>query len=85
MAEKQKPVLEIRSGKIKASVWEREKTLQSGQKVIDYSIKVVKSYHDDKTKEWKETDCFFPDELLTLAAIATEVNRLIGLAVTNNM
>ncbi|HBG78946.1 MAG: hypothetical protein UV78_C0051G0005 [Parcubacteria group bacterium GW2011_GWA2_43_17] len=85
MAEKSnnKPTLEIRSGKIKASVWESDKVLESGQHVVEHSIKIVKSYKDKKSGDWKETDFFFPDELLQLSAISNELFRLLALTVKN--
>lgn len=60
---KEKPVFTVRAGKIQGSVFRNESTNASGQVLVNYSVRIVKSYKDEKTGEWKETDYFFPDEL----------------------
>jgi hypothetical protein len=56
MANKQKPVHEIRLGAVKAAIWENK--TQNGKR---HNVTVTRLYKDDQ--EWKYSDSFGRDDL----------------------
>jgi len=65
-----KPKVEIRSGKVRASIWEN-KVKKDDEEVIRKSVTIEKSYKvDDGWKSQKIS--FFPDELPNLISVAQQ-------------
>jgi len=62
MANKQKPVHEIRLGAVKAAIWENK--TQNGKR---HNVTVTRLYKDDQ--EWKYSDSFGRDDLPLLAKV----------------
>jgi hypothetical protein len=58
-----KPTHEIRFGTIRAAIWRNE-----GETGVRYNTQFARSYKDGE--EWKSTDSFGREDLLTLAKIA---------------
>lgn len=64
MTEKTKPVAKVKQGLIEASIWKNET-----KKGPRYSVTFTKHYK--KGDQWKSTASFGPDDLLTLAQVAS--------------
>jgi hypothetical protein len=62
--EKTKPVSEVKFGSIVASIWKNES--KSG---IYYNVTVARVYKDAEDN-WKRSDSFGRDDLLTVAKVA---------------
>ena len=62
MAKPNKPVKEIRLGRIKAAIWENETA--NGSR---HNVKVVRLYKDGE--EWKDSDSFGRDDLLVVGKV----------------
>ncbi len=62
MAKSNKPVKEIRLGRIKAAIWENETA--NGSR---HNVKVVRLYKDGD--EWKDSDSFGRDDLLVVGKV----------------
>ncbi len=60
---KQKPVHEIRLGRIKATIWENE--TEQGTR---HNVNVVRLYKDDD--EWKQSASFGREDLLLVGLVA---------------
>lgn len=65
MANKQKPVHEIRFGAVKLAIWENE--TQNGTR---HNVTVTRLYKDKDSGEWKYSDSFGRDDLPLLAKVA---------------
>lgn len=65
-----KPVMEIRKNGIKISFWENE--TNEGKRF--YSIKVIKSYYDEKKQEWVDTEYFSEYDLPLLAILVQKAS-----------
>lgn len=70
MKEKQKPAHEVRLGAVKAAIWKND--TQSG---VRYNVTFGRLYRDGD--EWKTTDSFGRDDLLTLAKVADQAHSWI--------
>lgn len=64
--EKNKPVHEIRMGRIKATIWHNETEGGSSR----HNVQIRRLYKDDKTNEWKATDSFGRDDLPLVGKVA---------------
>lgn len=62
MADQQKPVHEVRLGRIKATIWANEV-----KDVIRHNVQVRRIYKDGD--DWKTTDGFDRDDLLLVAKV----------------
>ena len=56
------PIKVFRAGQINASVWAKEVEAR-GKTFTAYSVKIVKSYKDEKEYNWKETNNFNPQDI----------------------
>ena len=65
-----KPIETVRAGCVKASIWKKEK-----DKMIFYSIKVIKSYKDGD--EWKETDNYNVNDLPKVEYVVRKAQEFI--------
>jgi hypothetical protein len=65
-----KPTHEIRLGTVKAAIWEN-----STEKGTRYSVTVSRIYRDGE--EWKRTESFGRDDLLTLAKVVDQAHTWI--------
>lgn len=75
-----RPILTIRDGLIKASIWKNEHSKTTGQgttiKTI-YNVDIVRSYKD-REGNWKDTTSFSGNELLKVANLSREAyNRIL--------
>jgi hypothetical protein len=68
--ESNKPVETVRYGTISASIWRNETDNGTW-----FNVTFSRSYNDGK--EWKHTDSFGRDDLLTLAKVANEAHTRI--------
>lgn len=71
MAKSNKPVHEIRLGRIKAAIWENE----SKDGIVRHNAKLTRLYKDGD--EWKDSDSFGRDDLLLVAKVANLANTWI--------
>lgn len=62
--QKQKPIHEVRLGRIKAAVWKNE-----GDNGVRFNVTFSRSYKEDGG-QWKSSDSFGRDDLLTVAKAA---------------
>jgi hypothetical protein len=67
---KQKPVHEIRLGRIKATIWENET-----EQGIRHNVNVVRLYKDDD--EWKQSASFGREDLLLVGLVANLATQWI--------
>jgi len=67
---KNKPIHEFRLGAIKAAVWKNDTT--NG---VRYNVSFSRIYKDGE--EWKSTDSFGRDDLLTVAKVADQAHSWI--------
>ena len=67
---KQKPVHEIRLGRIKATIWENE--TEQGTR---HNVNVVRLYKDDD--EWKQSASFGREDLLLVGLVANLATQWI--------
>lgn len=65
-------------GGIEAAIWQNQ-VEQNGRTVMQYSIKVQRSYKDKTTEKWKTTDYFRPQDLPRLILAAQEAFRFVSL------
>lgn len=68
---KNKPVAEVKSGLIVASIWKNE-----GEKGSRFSVTFARIYKSDD--QWKRTTSFGRDDLLILAKVADQAHSKIG-------
>ena len=67
---KQKPVHEIRLGRVKATIWENE--TEQGTR---HNVNVVRLYKDDD--EWKQSASFGREDLLLVGLVANLATQWI--------
>lgn len=72
-----KPVHEIRMGRIKAAIWENE--TQNG---IRHNVTVQRIYKDE-SQEWQSSDSFGRDDLPLLAKVVDQAHTWIYHHTTN--
>jgi hypothetical protein len=68
------PVHTIRYGALRGAIWKREVDLGNNSRPM-YSVTFTRSYKDGN--DWKDSSSFGPDDLLTLAKIATDAHTFI--------
>lgn len=67
--EKNKPVHEIRMGRIKATIWHNETESGSSR----HNVQIRRIYKDEKNGgEWKTSDSFGRDDLFVVAEVARQ-------------
>ena len=72
------PIKEFRVGSIKAAIWRND--VQQGERtVVQYSVKVQRSYYDKDSKQWKPTDFFFPNDLPRLQLVVAKAFEYVSL------
>ena len=74
----QKPTKEFRAGTVKAAVW-KEQREEAGRSTVRYSVKIEKRYFDEASKEWRNTDYFFANDLPRLRLVAEQAFEFIVL------
>jgi len=74
----QKPTKEFRAGTIKAAVW-KEQREEAGRATARYSVKIEKRYFDEESKEWRNTDYYFANDLPRLRLVAERAFEFIVL------
>ena len=74
----QKPIKEFKAGTVKAAVW-KEHREDAGRATIRYSVKIEKRYFDEASKEWRNTDYFFANDLPRLRLVAERAFEFIVL------
>lgn len=78
---KQKPIKEFRIGGIQIAIWKNESE-KNGGTVVQHSIRIQKRFRDDDG-EYRDTNNYFPEELLKLALVATKAYEYIALKERN--
>lgn len=68
----QKPVHEIRLGKVKAAIWRNE--TDAGPR---YSVTIVRLYKNDQEDRWESSSSFGRDELPLVSKVADQVHSWI--------
>lgn len=68
--EKQKPVQEIRMGRIKAAIWENDT-----EKGVRYNVTISRLYKDEET--WKNSSSFGRDDLLLASKVLDRAHSWI--------
>jgi hypothetical protein len=66
--DKNKPVHEIRLGRIKATIWHNETESGSSR----HNVQMRRLYRDDKSSDWKTSDSFGRDDLMLVAEVARQ-------------
>lgn len=74
----QKPAKEFKAGTVRAAVW-KEQREEGGRKTTRYSVKIEKRFFDESTKEWRDTDYFFANDLPRLRLVAERAFEFIVL------
>ncbi len=64
---KQKPVHEVRLGRVRAAIWENATEKATWRKVTFSRL------FKDKTNKWQDTESFGKEDLLLLAEVARQV------------
>ena len=73
-----RPTKEFRAGTIKAAVW-KENREENGKSTVRYSVKIEKRYFEEASKEWRNTDYFFANDLPRLRLVAERAFEFIVL------
>lgn len=68
--EKQKPVQEIRMGRIKAAIWQNDT-----EKGVRYNVTISRLYKDEET--WKNSSSFGRDDLLLASKVLDRAHSWI--------
>lgn len=77
MNENNKPKFTVRSGNLKATVWENEiENKETGKKSVIINVTVKKGYKD-KEDNWKNTDNFNMNELPLVAKLINDTHTLL--------
>lgn len=72
MSTKVKPAAKIRMSNVTAAIWEKKQN--DGR--IAYSVSFQRSFTDEHGN-WKNSDSFFPNDLLLVAKLANEAHSAI--------
>lgn len=72
MSTPNKPVHEIRLGRIRASVWANQS--ETG---VSHSVTITRLYKPVEAEKWASTDGFYRDDLLVVAKVADLANTWI--------
>lgn len=67
-----KPVHEIRLGRIRASIWANQS--ETG---VNHSVTITRLYKPSEAEKWASTDSFYRDDLLVVAKVADLANTWI--------
>jgi hypothetical protein len=79
MAEQgKKPIKEFKAGTVRAAIWKEDRE-DSGRQTIRFSVKIEKRYFDEASKEWRNTDYFFANDLPRLRLVAERAFEFIVL------
>ena len=70
MESKRKPCKVVRCGKIKASVWKNNVVSDNEVKTF-YSVVIIKSFKDEKSGEWKESNNYDKRDLAHLNMVSS--------------
>ena len=68
----QAPIRTIRDGAISSSIWE-----QQGEDGPFYTAKVVRSYKDEASGEWRESNSYSENDLRRLADVARNTSDIM--------
>jgi len=72
-----KPIKEIRSGFVKASIWENDFKLENGEVIKVKSLNLAKNIKD-KEDNWKQTNNYNKSDLLYLKVVIDKaINEII--------
>lgn len=73
-----KPDKKFRSGRVVGTIWSNNRKFD-GKDVVTHSVSVIKTYMDEKTKEWKETNSYNRNDLADLKVVAEECFKFLAL------
>lgn len=80
--EKKKPIKVFRSGSVKGTIWENDFTVPDTKPPVvkkTHSTTIIRSYKDNKSDEWKETNSYTPDSLADLELVAKSCREYLKL------
>jgi hypothetical protein len=63
---------------VKSAVWRNERE-EGGRTVIRHTVRISRSYHDQQTGKWVETDYYYPNDLPRVALVAQQAFEYIVL------
>jgi len=73
-----KPIKEFRAGTLRAAIWKEDRQ-DAGRQTARFSVKIEKRYFDETSKEWRNTDYFFANDLPRLCLVAERAFEFIVL------
>ena len=83
MAEKgNKPIKEFKAGTVRAAIWKEDRE-DAGRQTVRFSVKIEKRYFDEASKDWRNTDYFFANDLPRLRLVAERAFEFIALRETD--
>lgn len=77
-----KPIKELKAGTVRAAIW-KEHREEAGRPTARFSVKIEKRYFDEASKEWRNTDYFFANDLPRLRLVAGRAFEFIVLHETD--
>lgn len=69
----EKPIRTLRDGLLKAVIWKN-----TNEKRTFYSVQFIRSYRDEQTNEWRDSQSFSNGEILKLARLAGQAYDTIA-------
>lgn len=73
-----RPAKEFKAGGVRAAIW-KEQHSEAGREMVRFSVKIEKRYFDEASKEWRNTDYFFVNDLPRLRLVAERAFEFIVL------
>jgi hypothetical protein len=73
-----RPAKEFKAGGVRAAIW-KEQHSEAGREMVRFSVKIEKRYFDEASKEWRDTDYFFANDLPRLRLVAERAFEFIVL------
>ena len=77
-----KPIKEFKACTVRAAIWKEDRQ-DVGRQTVRYSVKIEKRYFDEDSKEWRNTDYFFANDLPRLRLVAERAFEFIALRETD--
>jgi hypothetical protein len=72
------PTFKLEAFPLRVAVWETERMGSNGKPWKSYSVKLTRTYKNDKTGKWEETPSLGDKDLLAASALLLEVWRTIA-------
>jgi len=78
------PIKDFRTRGLSVAVWENDGFTRDRQPIKYHTVTLRKSYKDQETGEWKDSNTFFPDDLPRLRLLIEKAYELILLTPREN-